>query len=140
MSFASSKDVIQVTQQALSQFNLPENIVQTMFSKVLPQGVYFISYSPYMLTTNQANIFESVYIWIGSGFGSLDAIEVANLEAEPYNYANAGYFTPSMSGIFSSDGINPLVVRLSASTTNAGTYGAYVSTVGSFYFNYIRLS
>ena len=140
MSFASAINVVQVYQQDLSQFNLPENIVQIMFSKVLPQGVYFVSYSPYMLTTIQTNVFESVYIWIGSGFGSLDAIEVANLEAEPYNYANAGYFTPSMSGIFSSDGVLPLTVRVSASTTNAGTYGAYVITVGSYDLNYIRLA
>ena len=140
MSFASAKDVIQVSQYALSQFNLPENIVQTMFSQVLPQGVYFVSYSPYMLTTNQANIFESVYIWIGSGFGSLDAIEVANFEIEAYNFRNMGYVTPSMSGNFFSDGINPLTIRLSASITNSGTYDAYVSTVGSYDFNWIRLS
>ena len=140
MSFASSKDVIQLYQENLSVFNLPENIVHTVFEDVLPKGVYFLSYSPYMLTTVQTNFFETVNIWIGSGFGSVDAIEVANLEAEPYNYANAGYFTPSRSGIFSIDGINPLTVRVSASTTNAGTYGAYVSTVGSYDLNYIRLS
>ena len=140
MSFASTQNVIQVYEQDLSRYNMAENIVYTMFSQVLPQGVYFISYSPYMLTTVQTNFFETVLIWIGSGYGSLDAIEVANLEAEPYYYANAGYFTPSMSGIFSSDGINPLTVRVSASTTNAGTYGAYVSTVGSYDLNYICLS
>ena len=93
-----------------------------------------------MLTTVQTNFFESVYIWIGSGFGSLDAIEVANFEIEPYNFRNMGYVTPSMSGIFSSDGELPLTVRVSASTTNAGTYGAYVSTVGSYDLNFIRLS
>ena len=125
MSFASTQDVIQVTQQDLSQFNLVENIVHTMFSKVLPKGVYFVSYSSYMLTTVQTNFFESVYIWIGSGFGSLDAIEVANFEIEPYNFRNMGYVTPSMAGIFSSDGELPLTVRVSASTTNAGTYGIH---------------
>jgi len=140
MSFASTQDIIKVYQQDLSQFNLAENIVHIMFDKVLPVGVYFVSYSPYMLTTVQTNFFETVYIWIGSGFGSLDAIEVANLEIEPYNFRNMGYVTPSMSGIFSSDGINALNVRVSASTTNAGTYKAYVSTAGSFDFNYIRLS
>jgi hypothetical protein len=51
-----------------------------------------------------------------------------------------GYVTPSMAGLFSSDGVLPLVVRVSASTTNAVTYGAYVSTVGSYDLNYIRLS
>ena len=76
MSFASTKDVIQVTQQDLSQFNLVENIVHTMFSKVLPKGVYFVSYSPYMLTTVQTNFIESVYIWIGSGFGSLERLKL----------------------------------------------------------------
>ena len=140
MSFASTKDVIKVYQSNLSQFNLSENIVHTMFSQVLPKGVYYVSYSPYMLTTVQTNFFETIYIWIGSGFGSLDAIEVANLEIEPYNFKNAAYFTPSMAGIFSSDGELPLTIRVSASTTNAGTYGAYVSTVGSYDFHVIRLS
>jgi hypothetical protein len=140
MSFASTKDVIQVYQENLSQFNLVENMVHTMYSEVLPKGVYYVSYSPYMLTTVQTNLFETIYIWIGSGFGSVDAYEVANLEIEPYDFRNAGYFTPSMAGIFSSDGELPLTIRVSASTTNAGTYGAYVSTVGSYDFNMIRLS
>ena len=140
MSFASTKNVIQVYEQDLSRYNMAENIVYTMFSKVLPQGVYFLSYSPYMLTTVQTNFFETVLIWIGSGFGSLDAIEVANLDLAPYNFRNMGFVTPSMSGIFTSDGVLPLVIRVSASTTNAGTYNTYVSTAGSYDFNYIRLS
>ena len=140
MSFASTKDVIQVYQENLSVFNLPENIVHTIFEDVLPKGVYFLSYSPYMLTTNQSNFFKSVYIWIGSGSGSLEAIEVANFEMEPYNFRNMAYVTPSMAGNFSSDGINPLTIRVSASITNSGTYGAYVTTAGSYDFNWIRLS
>jgi len=140
MSFASSKEVIQLYQENLSVFNLPENIVHNLFQDVLPKGVYFLSYSPYMLTTVQTNFFETITIWIGSGFGSVQEITVANVEETPYNYRNMGYFTPSMSGIFVSDGEEPLVINVSASTTNAGTYGAYVSTVGSFDFNYIRLS
>lgn len=140
MSFASTKDVIQVYQEDLSRFNMAENIVYVRFSQVLPVGVYFVSYSPYMITTVQTNFFESVYIWIGSGFASLDEIEVANFEIEPYNFRNMAFVTPSIAGIFSSDGVLPLTVRVSASTTNAGTYGAYVSTVGSYDLNYIRLS
>jgi hypothetical protein len=70
MSFASTKDVIQVYQENLSVFNLPENIVHVVFEDILPKGVYFLSYSPYMLTTVQTINFESVHIWIGSGFGS----------------------------------------------------------------------
>lgn len=140
MSFASTKDVIQVYKENLSQFNLVENIVHTMYSEVLPVGVYYVSYSPYMLTTVQTNFFESIYIWIGSGFGSLDAIEVANLEIEPYLFRNAAYFTPSMAGIFSSDGELPLTIRVSASITNSGTYGAYVSNNFSYDFNMIRIS
>ena len=140
MSFASTKDVIQVYQDFLSVFNLPENVVHTLFEDVLPKGVYFVSYSPYMLTTVQTNIFESIQIWIGSGFSTTDEFRCANVEVTPDNCYNMGYFTPSMSGVFVSDGVLPLVIRVSASTTNAGTYGAYISTVGSFDFNYIRLS
>jgi hypothetical protein len=140
MSFASTTDVIQVYQEDLSRYNLTEATVHTRFNKVFPKGVYYVSYSPYMLTTDQSDYFENINIWIGSGFGSLDAIEVANVEIEPYNFRNAAYFTPSMAGVFSSDGINALVIRLYAEVSNSGTYGAYVSTVGSYDLNYIRLS
>ena len=127
-------------QENLSVYELPENIVHTVFEDVLPKGVYFLSYSPYMLTTVQTNFFETISIWIGSGFSSVDEFTCAHVEVTPENYRNMGYFTPSMSGIFVSDGELPLVIRVSASTTNSGTYGAYVSTVGSFDFNWIRLS
>ena len=140
MSFASTKNVIQVYQQDLSDYGLPENMVHVVFEDVLPKGVYFLSYSPYMMTTNVLNIFETIQIWIGSGFSTTDEFRCANVEVTPYNYYNMAYFTPSMSGIFVSDGVLPLVISVSASTTNAGTYGAYVSTVGSYDFNYIRLS
>lgn len=140
MSFASSKDVIQVFQKDLSSSNLNENIVHTLFSNVLPKGVYFLSDSPFMLTTVQTNIFESIQIWIGSGFSTTDEFRCANVEVTPENYYNMAYFTPSMSGVFVSDGVLPLVIRVSASTTNAGTYKAIAGTVGSHDLNYIRLS
>jgi len=140
MSFASTRNVIQVHQYNLSQTNLPGNIVHTMFQEVLPKGIYFLSYSPYMLTTNQANQFSSVTCWIGSSFQSTGEVICSSIVVAPYNYANMGYVTPSMSGVFLSDGINPLVIRLSASVTNSGTYNAYVITTGSYDFNYIRLS
>ena len=55
MSFASTKDVIQVYQKNLSQFNLQHDTVHIMFEEILPKGVYILSYSPYMLTTIQTN-------------------------------------------------------------------------------------
>ena len=140
MSFSSSKDVLQVYQQNLSQFTLPSNLVTTMFSQVLPKGTYFISYSPYMITTSQANAFNTITCWIGSGFGTGSEDEVASVYVTPVDYSNLGYFTPSMSGIYVSEGVLPLVIRVSASVANAGTYGAFGSTVGSYDLNYIRLS
>jgi hypothetical protein len=140
MSFASAKNVIRAYQADLSHYNLTEDTVHIRFDKVLPKGVYFLSYSPYMLTTVQTNVFTNIQVWMGSGYGSVDVLQCASIEATPYNSANAGYFTPSLSGYFVSDGINAFTIRVYATTTNDGTYGAYISTVGSYDFNWIRLS
>jgi hypothetical protein len=137
MSFASSKDVIQVYQKNLSQTTLPSNIVILMFNEVLPEGTYFLSYSPYM--TASAN-FNTITCWIGSGFNTGTENEVSSIFDTPYNYTNMAYFTPSMSGAYVSDGVTPLVIRLSANVASSGTYNAFVPTSGSYDFNYIRLS
>jgi len=137
MSFASTKDVIDVYYDNLSQLTLQSGVLQTMFNQVLPKGTYFLSYAPFITATDTIS---SVTCWIGANFNVVGENEVASIYVRPVNYHNSAYFTPCMSGSYVSDGINALVIRLTCVINNAGTYGAFAKNNTSFDFNYIRLS
>ena len=137
MSFASSKDVIEVYYENLSLLTQPSNVTQLVFDEVLPAGTYFLSYAPFITSTDTI---ASVTCWIGSNYNVANENEVASIYVRPINYHNMEYFTPCMSGSFVSNGVDSLVIRLNCVINNAGTYSAFAKNNTSYDFNYIRLS
>ena len=124
MSFASYKPTVTIEYHALSDTVLTSNVIETVFSKVLSSGTYFISFCPAVTGGNLSLVTAE----IGSELGGLNQQTACQWFGTPYNYYNMEYEQICMAGTFISNGEDALTIQLSATTTTTWNYATYDGT------------
>lgn len=114
MSFASYAPTVTIDFYTLNRGNIASDEIETVFSKLLSKGTYFISFCP-MVTTD--GDFTSITAEIGSQLGGLEESIVCNWFGTPYNYHNMGDEQITMSGVYVSNGDDNLMINITANSS-----------------------